>query len=420
MNHDFFPREVIVRYVQDHITKDDYRFSSDGNWINFNSVFGTDRKHHMGINIGRNLVKDLKLDRIWSLLAFVAEHQGLANDMEARTFLMKIAFGLRKLPNGGEPKETILAAELPTLDLLPDLRPFGPNMGPVGVKALKYLYARGIVAKHIRRFGLFYSEAKRCPICSGRGQVDGDERCPMCDGRALNPFHARIIIPTYENRKLVYFQGRALKEDAQLRYLNPKAPRLQVLYFHDLLMEGEDVFVTEGPFDAMTLFSNNATCMLNQRFEDPKILKLAARKPRRIIFVPQWEATAEKRALAERALARNIERTLLLANGIPVGVFHWYAKLPESNRPKDINEAQITVVDESLVEIKTPTGARSRKFTRSWEEADEYEPQSATASQGRPREPVPLSAIEPLFTSLSSQREEKIVQGGPGSEPSDH
>ena len=88
---------MIIDYVKEYITEDDYAISPNDDWVNFNSVFTADSKRHMGICFSRNIVKDFKIDRTWSILRFVAEHQRLESDIEARAFLMKIAFRLRRL-----------------------------------------------------------------------------------------------------------------------------------------------------------------------------------------------------------------------------------------------------------------------------------------------------------------------------------
>ena len=103
------------------------------------------------------------------------------------------------------------------------MKEFGPNMGPVGVSALNYLYGRGITAKHIRRYGLSYSDEKICPVCQGGGYEREKALCRFCGASSINPFYKRIIIPTFENRKLVYFQGRSTKEDDSFRYMNPRS-----------------------------------------------------------------------------------------------------------------------------------------------------------------------------------------------------
>ena len=138
------------------------------------------------------------------------------------------------------------------------------------------------------------------------------------------------------------------------------------------------MYITEGPFDAMTLYDYNATCLMNLKFEDPKILKLAARKPKRIIFVPQWDETEEKHT-ADTALNHNVARTFRLAPGIPVGILRWYDAFSCSDRPKDINEAQVTEVDENLIEWRERP--KPRPAGRDWSN-DDYEPQSATATRG--------------------------------------
>ncbi len=80
-------------------------------------------------------------------------------------------------------------------------------------------------------------------------------------------YHDRIIIPYYDAEGvLIYFNSRALNDDG-LRYLGPKKEcgvgKLDVLYVPKWPAKGSRVYLTEGEFDALTLYLcgfNAAAC----------------------------------------------------------------------------------------------------------------------------------------------------------------
>ena len=357
------PKNLIIEYVHKYITKDDYKFSTDGAWINFNSEFTTDDRKCMGINLETGMVNDYKTGSM-GFVQFVKEHQDLKDSSSAEAFLFKMGNGMaiekrmgsrEKMKNLPDKPDVIQAIDLSELKKIPEMRPFDKDLSNVGRSALRYLIGRGIGPRHIKKFNLQYSDSRKCWYCHGTGYDEDDDSCDLCNGTGNNRYYNKIIIPTYENGKIVYFQGRTIEDDDTLRYINPKLPRMQVVYFHDLLKENEDIYITEGPFDAMTLINYNATCLMSMRITDPLILKLAKKSPRRIIFVPQVDETPEKRDRARKNLESNIKRIIHLTDDeIPVGIYHWYQGMNQEDtvRLKDINAAKIVVVDESKIEMR--------------------------------------------------------------------
>jgi len=99
------------------------------------------------------------------------------------------------------------------------------------------------------------------------------------------PFAYRVVIPVYMDGKLVTWTGRSFAEDEDLRYLSlttdpAKARRMALtpadvsvkdtLFDYDRLMQGGDeLVVTEGPFDAMRVsyygedYGIVGTCLFN-------------------------------------------------------------------------------------------------------------------------------------------------------------
>jgi len=276
---DLYPEEVILEYIKEHITKDDYKYSSDGKWINVNSEFTSDDKKCMGFNIETNFVNDFKTGSM-SLIKFVMEHNN-CGEIKANELLMKIATKLMREKKLGKMRKSgiikpdiVQPIELSEIRKIPEMSSFEKELSNIGRVSLKYLIKRGIGPRHIKKFNLHYSDATKCWYCHGTGFNEDDEFCDLCNGTGYNQYYNKVIIPTYEKGKLIYFQGRNLNETNELRYMNPKLPRMQVVYFYDLLKENDDIYITEGPFDAMTLLDYSCTCLMSMKMSDPQILKI--------------------------------------------------------------------------------------------------------------------------------------------------
>lgn len=353
----YYHPDVVIRYIEEYVTTD-YVITPSGEWANINSELTADDKRRMGFNLEKNYVNDFKLNTGMSLVKFVAEHEGM-NVFQAGQLLNDLSYrlgkGMRRIKRDEVERKRIEAEDGSPIIDLPDMKSFFEPLSSVGERALSYLKSRGIGEKHIRKYRLTYSDTKKCPKCHGDGYDDDDDDCSFCNGTGINFFHSRVIIPSYEKGNLVYLQGRTIYDKgSELRYQNIKAPRLQVVYFSDLLKEGEDIFVCEGPVDAMTLFDYNATALLNTKISDPQVTKLLRKKPKRIIFVPDYDETQAKRQRVSDAIAANMKKIMEQSNHeVPLGIYEWPKMLLDSRREikKDINAAHITYIDEDYVKI---------------------------------------------------------------------
>lgn len=348
MKHLKFPKEVILAYITKYIT-DDFKENPDGNWININSVFTNDNLYRMGFNISENYVNDFKLSESWDLAKFIAEYQEVS-EAHANKILMSLFMKLKKsglkFTTSGPKK--IDPVDLPEVTNMPPVIDFNESTlrDQFGRKAVRFLIHKGFELKHIQKFKLKYVNMKECWVCFGEGERDG-EKCGNCKGSGKNFYYGRIIIPSYENGKLVYYQGRDFLGFSTLRYMNPPLGRIQVVYFYDQLKENDRVFICEGPTDAMTLYDYSATCLMSNRISQPQILKILRKKPKQIVFVPDYDEKESTREVVQKSLNRNIADVKELSdNKIDIGIYRWFNQSNE----KDINRAGITKVDESLID----------------------------------------------------------------------
>lgn len=363
-----FPEEVILEYITKYITED-YNLSPDGNWININSTHTHDTRYRMGFNIPNNYVHDFKLDEAWPLEEFVAENQNIPR-VKAHELLMQIMMKyLRKGIQLKAPKRKVIPAiDLDDLENRPEMKSLATKdalRNKVGRTAIRYLIHRGFELKHIQKFNLMYCDQWDCYQCGGSGEDEEGDQCPICKGRGINPYYGWLMIPSYENGNLVYFQGRNLDKDSDFRYRNPKnVAKSQVVFFYDQLKENSRIFITEGPMDAMTLYDESVCAIMGNRISDPQAQKILRKNPTEIIFIPDWDPTAEKRQIISKAIKKNIDTFKKhLVDPVKIGIYAWYKKY--SDKGKDLNEIGHTHVEEDLIIIKDFKSEVREKFTNS-------------------------------------------------------
>ncbi len=82
-------------------------------------------------------------------------------------------------------------------------------------------------------------------------------------------YRDRLIIPFYQNKKLVYWQARAFDPDAKQRYLNADKPKSNIIFNHDVLYKkNQRIFIPEGVFDAIPF---NTISLIGGSLPDSKV-----------------------------------------------------------------------------------------------------------------------------------------------------
>lgn len=349
-----YPREVVLAYIQMYITEDyEERTTESGEWINIRSLVDSDSDgKKLGFNLTKGYVYDFHGKYHSSFIDFIKYHQKVSEKEALETVVRLRRKLLRKGITITPPKPIVRdeePRELEEIQNMPPLIEFKPDTirkEKIGRKALLYLFKRNIKEKHINKFGLKYVNDNKCWVCGGEKYIQG-EKCLNCKGTGFNFYHGRIIIPTYENEKLVYFQGRDfLNRNKKYKYMNPSVSRSQVVYFYDLLPEGERIFITEGPIDAMTLYDYPTTSMMGNKISIAQAKKILWKKPKEIIFVPDNDPDPNTKKLIIKNTALNAKSILEFADyPLKVGVYNWFKFSDE----KDLNSANIDYVDEDYI-----------------------------------------------------------------------
>jgi len=127
----------------------------------------------------------------------------------------------------------------------------------------------------------------------------------------------RIIIPSYEDKNLVYFQARDYTNKSTMRYKNP-IKEIQkksiIVPFYDLIIPEEILFISEGPWEAIQY---GGTYMLGSRLSDRQIYKIKKKNPKAIYIVPDNDETAR------RGLGKNVS-LLKRYMDCPVYISKWW------------------------------------------------------------------------------------------------
>jgi 5S rRNA maturation endonuclease (ribonuclease M5) len=153
-------------------------------------------------------------------------------------------------------------------------------------------------------------------------------------GYVYNPsstYHKRVIIPFFEEKKLVYFISRSIEKDAFLRYITPsKLDSKNYLFNIDNI--NEEVVLCEGTFDSMSLTRDQAsTCLLSADISTKQLEKLFDKKVKKIIYVPDSDETGRIK------MDKNISKILTYCpyTGLDIYVYN----IPKPY--KDLNELKI-------------------------------------------------------------------------------
>lgn len=157
-------------------------------------------------------------------------------------------------------------------------------------------------------------------------------------------WYRRLVIPSYKNGNLVYFEGRDLTGKNPKKYLSAEVPKSNVLYGFDQLYNNKDtpLFVVEGFFDA---FMIEGVAVFGNHLYKETIHHLKS-SPRPKVIIPDKYGNGYK--LAEQALSMG-----------------WQISTPEIAECKDINEAvqkygKLYVVKSIMDNISSDFAAETR------------------------------------------------------------
>ena len=272
------PTAIIENFVFSNFKEAKYTGSGE---IHFNSPFVNDGKKRLYINPEKKRYYDQKQQKGGSFIDFVAEY------LETSTREASIIL-IREYSNkaGIETDDISYSDVIQTskeLELPNGIKWFfEETKGRTYKLAKNYLTKRGIPTGDL---GFVYDP----------------------NGDFKKTYHNRIIIPFYEQGRLVYFIGRTF-DDSPLRYKNPTGVDTGNFVFqYDKLTDATDIFIFEGVFDALSLAEPQiGTAMLSNKLKAGQITKILDLAPERVVFVTE----NDKNQIAIDAGKRNLDWNL--------------------------------------------------------------------------------------------------------------
>ena len=278
--------------------------TSDANEIRINSIYNQDTKFHCYINLQKGVYCDYKMSGLeegtGSVLKLIKNYLDLDSTRQVLQYVI-LNYGTpvqkqkaEQLQIKGNVIENFLKEDKPSK--------IKGNNGIFCKTVRAYLEERKISEKYIDRMMYVLNDDSR--------------------------YDKRVIIPYFENGEFVYFQARSLEKEAKLRYINPVGIDTKEFVFNidDI---NDELIICEGPFDAMSMDEQAATCMCSGDLGIKQIEKIIAKKPNYIIYARDNDETGS------RTMKKNIGKLIMYGYDKPIYLF----EMPE--HIKDLNELKM-------------------------------------------------------------------------------
>lgn len=263
------------------------KLTSSGEYV-IRSPFVDDKKGKLYVNKDTGQWIDFKAsgDRrtnifSGSFLVFVKEYLGFNTNDEAIKYLVDNYNFKLEPKTEKETKEEIDNKKVLKDFIVKDgLKLFGDgtNLGMFGQMAYKYVLDRKLDPSYYPKLGYVFNPKSK--------------------------FDKRVVVPFFEDEKMVYFITRTIDPKNMLRYMNPDKLDSKG-YVFNIDKINEEVILCEGVFDAMSITAEQpATCLLSADIGIKQLSKLYEKKPKTIIYVPDQDETGLKK------MQRNITKLI--------------------------------------------------------------------------------------------------------------
>lgn len=299
----------------------EYRITSDGE-IAINSPFVSDTTFDCRISLDKQCYHDFESDESGNIEKITSI---LANVSTEEVKRMLLSFGISEIVESRKPKEPEII-ELKKIAMPPGAFTFDKNENRGSIAnfqlAKSFLVEKLVTYQLAKRYDLRWTEISYITI----------KKEPL---KKMNMSY-RIIIPSYEDNNLVYFQARDYLKKSEMRYKNPPKDLQRksiIVPFYKLLLSNEILFISEGPWEAIQY---GGTYMLGPVLSDRQIYKIKQINPKAIYLVPDNDETAR------RKLSKNIS-LLRSYMDCPIYVVRWWKG--DYTQFKDPIDAGITFDD---------------------------------------------------------------------------
>jgi hypothetical protein len=301
----------------------------DDGEIAINSPFMEDTTYDCRINIDKQCWHDFESDEGGNIEELVAELADVDVD-KAKNILIKNITGKATI----EKSDYNRAAEViptNTIELPPGTITFNKKEKKGYIsnkrKAIQFLADKMVDYKLVEKYNLLWTE--NCLVSYGEKRIN---------------LSNRIIIPTYENGNLIYYQARDYTgKDEVLRYKNPPKEmqkKVVVVPFYDKLKKNKELFISEGPWEAIQY---SGTYMLGPGLTDRQLLKIKEKSPKAIYIIPDNDATGRHK------LIKNIQAIKRFLD-CPIFIVKWWENHREYKDPIDAKIDFDTLLESEVIE----------------------------------------------------------------------
>ena len=251
--------ETLEKYLNTHY-KGRINKNSQEEWIL--PSFANPSKMKLYVNVKKGLGYDFIGGAGYNAFQLIKELEGYETDTECESFLintLKISFDPNTLQGEKEkePKCPPLAEEIKIPSgVVPVL-----SNNVIAKQAVEYLKKRGITKKDIEKYHLMVGVKGEC--------------------------YRRVVIPFIEDKKIVWYQARAINNFIVPKYKNPKGVEKSFLVYNIDNLKNV-ALVTEGAIDAMLI---NGVALSGVTASDWQIHKIMNKNPEQIIIIPDNDKT---------------------------------------------------------------------------------------------------------------------------------
>jgi hypothetical protein len=322
-----------VEKIIKKLTNNDYRLLDDGE-IAINSPFVGDTTYDCRINIEKQCFFDFESSEGGNIEQLVSELADVSIG-EARDVLIGLGeFNVRDVIPKEPVERNVKKVEMPAGAFTFDKSNRFKSVFNFD-KAIDFLRDKNVDYKKTKKYDLRWTEASF--ISSGEKKIN---------------ISNRIIIPSYEDGMLVYYQARDYSGKSNLRYKNPPKEiqsKSMIVPFYDNILNDEILFISEGPWEAINY---SGTYMLGPGFNDIQLTKIREKNPKAIYLVPDNDETGR------RKIAKNIQ--LIKSNlDCPIYIVKWWkGDYKNFKDPIDANIDFDELVNSDFIEVNRHTELR--------------------------------------------------------------
>lgn len=293
--------------IRSFVTSEFNPKTNSSNEFVIHSPFCDDKKGKLYINKDTGVWIDFKGGGQGSFLKFVREYLGLNTNSEAIRYLVE-NYDLKYEEDKELTKENIDRKKILSDFIRKEgIKVFGDGseLGMFGKMAYNYAMSRKLEKEYYPTMGYIFN--------------------PSSD------FNRRVVVPFFEDGRIVYFIARAVDKTNPMRYLCIRKLDSKD-YVFNIDNINEEFVIAEGVFDACSLtIDQAATCLLSADIGTKQLEKIFDKRPKKIIYVPDSDRTGQMK------MDKNIKKILMYCPYTGLEIYVYNVPKPF----KDLNEQKI-------------------------------------------------------------------------------